>query len=299
MLNRRALLQASLATAAMLAAKNEACADGRVNSGDVTLFFRNFGKPDKTPILLMHGANYFDSFDWINVAEKLATDREVVCFDMRGFGESSWSPSKNYSVDALMNDTRALLDHLRWKKAILLGHSFSGRLAVSFASHFPDSISKLIVVDSAFGRDEPGPKGVGNPPVIFPTIEAAMERFGKLSNPPRISKDRNRAERALIKVSTGYQLKRDPDYANAMPVGNTSGVRPRRELNVWEELAKVKAPMYFIRGLQSDRFTPDVMERLNKEYPAIVWAEVDSMHDIPFYAPDALIAAVKSFIDPP
>ena len=84
-----------------------------------------------------------------------------------------------------------------------------------------------------------------------------------------------------------------------MPVGNTSGVRPRRELNVWEELAKVKAPMYFIRGLQSDRFTPDVMERLNKEYPAIVWAEVDSMHDIPFYAPDALIAAVKSFIETP
>ena len=74
--------------------------------------------------------------------------------------------------------------------------------------------------------------------------------------------------------------------------------RPRRELNVWEELPKVKAPMYFVRGLKSDRFTPDVLARLNKDYPDITWASADSMHDIAFYAPDALITAVRSFIAP-
>jgi len=151
MLDRRSLLQTSAASMAALALPAPAHADERFASGDVTIFYRRFGKPGKTPLVLMHGANYFDSFDWINVAQKLATDREVVCFDMRGFGESSWSPSKNYSVDALMGDIRALSAHLGWRKPIVAGHSFSGRLAVSFASNFPDELSRLIVIDSAFG----------------------------------------------------------------------------------------------------------------------------------------------------
>jgi pimeloyl-ACP methyl ester carboxylesterase len=296
MLDRRSLLQTSAASMAALALPAPAHADERFASGDVTIFYRRFGKPGKTPLVLMHGANYFDSFDWINVAQKLATDREVVCFDMRGFGESSWSPSKNYSVDALMGDIRALSAHLGWRKPIVAGHSFSGRLAVSFASNFPDELSRLIVIDSAFGEYEPSAKGINNPPVIFPTVEAAMERFGKLANPPRISQDRARAEQALTKVAAGYQLKRDPDYSNANPTDPSVKVRRVRELDVWEELPKVKAPMYFLRGLKSNRFTPPIVARLNKDFPQIVWATADSMHDIPFYAPDELIAALRSFM---
>lgn len=296
MINRRILLRGSVAGLGALALPGVSKADGKVTSGDVQIFYRSFGKPGKTPLVMMHGANYFDSYDWIEVAQKVATDREVVAFDMRGFGESSWSPSKNYSVDALMGDMRALFAHLKWRRPIVLGHSFSGRLAVSFAATYPDELSKLIVVDSAFGRGEPAPRGINNPPTIFPSVEAAMERFAKLANPPRIAKDRARAELALVKAPEGFRLKRDPDYANATPIGAAAGAPVRRELDVWEELGKVKVPMYFVRGTRSDRFTPDVMARLQKEFPRIVWATADSMHDIPFYAPAELIAAVKSFV---
>ena len=37
--------------------------NGRVTSGDVSLFYRAFGARGATPILLMHGANYYDSYD--------------------------------------------------------------------------------------------------------------------------------------------------------------------------------------------------------------------------------------------
>ncbi len=295
MLTRRTLMQSTAAGLGALALPGSASADGRVASGDVTIFYRMFGKPGKTPIVLMHGANYFDSYDWIEVAQKIATDRQVVAFDMRGFGESSWSPSKNYSAVALLGDMRALFAHLGWRKPIVFGHSFSGRLAVSFASRYPDELSKLIVVDSSFGRGEPRPHGINNPPTIFPSVEAAMERFGKLSNPPRFAKDRARAEQALVKVPEGFRLKRDPDYANAVPVGSTAGVATRRELDVWEELPNVKVPMYFVRGSKSDRFTPAIMARLNKDFPKIVWSTADAMHDVAYYAPGELIAAVKSF----
>ena len=273
-----------------------AFADGKVTSGDVELFYRSFGKPGKTPVLVMHGANYFDSYDWVGVASALAVDREVIAYDMRGFGESTWSPSKNYSADALLADASAILAHAGWKQAIIMGHSFSGRLAVSFAARHPEVTTRLIVVDSAFGRDEPTPKGIGNPPVVFASVEDAMARFAKLATPPRISRDRERALLALRQTSAGYQLKRDPDYGNAVPVGFSGAVQPVRERDVWSELQKVKAPMLFVRGLQSNRFVPDIVTRLEREFPQIRWATADSMHDIPYYKPDELIAAVRGYI---
>ena len=63
---------------------------GTVQSGDVTLFYRAFGpersSEDKTPVIILHGSNYFDSYDWIGVASGLSQDRQVVVFDHRGFG---------------------------------------------------------------------------------------------------------------------------------------------------------------------------------------------------------------------
>src|SRR3984893_13811290 len=79
----------------------------RVNSGNVSLFYRVFGSPGKTPLKILHGSNYYDSYDWIDVATKLATDREVVTPERRGWGESTWSPSKDYTRDALTDGIRS------------------------------------------------------------------------------------------------------------------------------------------------------------------------------------------------
>lgn len=268
---------------------------GRIASGDVSLFYRRFGAPGRTPILIMHGINYFDSYDWIEVARALATDREVVAFDHRGFGESSWSPSKNYAVDTKLADIRAVIAALGWRRPIVLGHSGSGRLAISFAAAHPDLLSRLVVVDSGFEHAELKPTGVGHAPLRFASVEAAMAHFARLENPPRIALDRRRAEQALVPVDGMVQLKRDPDYGNVIPTDGTV-VRPLRELDVWAELPKVICPFLIVRGLQSSRWTPDLVDKLQRGYPAIAWATVQSMHDVAHQAPDALVDAVRAFV---
>ena len=106
----------------------------RVNSGDVSLFYRVFGSPGKTPLMILHGSNYYDSYDWINVATQLAVDREVVTPDRRGWGESEWSKSKNYSRDALMADILAVKAAMKWtEQPIVAGHSCSS-MAIEYAS---------------------------------------------------------------------------------------------------------------------------------------------------------------------
>jgi esterase len=271
--------------------------NGRVNSGDVSIFYRAFGARGRTPILLMHGANYFDSYDWIAVAEALATDREVASFDKRGFGESGWSPSKDYSVDANMGDIHAVIAELKWERPIMVGHSASGRLAIAFAAAFPAKLSRLIVVDSAMGREQGGGDRptVGNSPLVFESVDAAMAHFAKLSNPPRISHDRERAQAALVKVEKGYMLKRDPDFQNTRPQGEGANLPQRASRDVWQDLAAVKCPTMIVRGLRSDRYTPEILARITRDYPQIEWATADSQHDVADQAPQELVAAIRKF----
>ncbi len=269
---------------------------GRLASGDVSIFYRVFGARGSTPMLLMHGANYYDSYDWVGVGQMLGADREAASFDKRGFGETTWSESKDYSVDANMGDIIAVLDKLDWNRPIVVGHSASGRLAIAFAANFPERVSRLVVVDSGMNRDEGGPKTtVGNPPLVFESVEATMAHFAKLNNPPRIAHDRERATRALVRVPQGFMLKRDPDFRNSKPLGEAAQMPRKPERDIWALLAAVQCPIMVVRGTRSDRWTPDIVERMERDYPKIEWAMVDSQHDVPSQAPDALVAHLRRF----
>ena len=272
----------------------------RVNSGDISIFYRVFGSPGKTPLLILHGSNYYDSYDWINVATQLASDREVVTPDRRGWGESTWSPSKDYTRDALTDDIRAVIAAMKWtQKPVVAGHSGAGPTVIAFAVNYQSELSKLILVDSQMNRDEDAPTGptVGNPPLVFPTVEEGMARFAKLNNPPRVAHDRDRMLHALIRVDAGFMLKRDPDNGNKKPIGVPPKPPkfPLREM--WSELGMVKVPTMLVRGLRSDRFPPATVDRFTKEYPHIPQMTVDSQHDIPGQAPDAFVAHVKKYIE--
>src|ERR1700743_1923443 len=132
---------------------------GRVKSGDVSLFYRSFGSSGRTPILILHGSKYYDSYDWIKVATDRASDRQVVTPDRRGWGESTWSPGKDYSRDALLEDMLAVMRANNLTKPIVAGHSGAGPTVIAFAVNFPDQLSKLVLVDSQMNRDEDATTG--------------------------------------------------------------------------------------------------------------------------------------------
>jgi pimeloyl-ACP methyl ester carboxylesterase len=271
---------------------------GRVESGDVSIFYRAFGSRGATPIVIMHGANYFDSYDWIGVAGALASDREVVAFDRRGWGESNWSPSKDYSLDAHVSDAMAVVSHMGWSQVIFMGHSASGRVVISAAANFPDKAAKLMILDSPLGGevgDANRPK-LGNPPTMYESVETMMAGFAKASSPPRVGSDRERALHALIRLEKGYMLKRDPDNGNTTPQGEGASLPRRAPRTVWQDLAAVKCPTMLVHALRSDRLDPTTLGRIGTEFKQIAITEVDCRHDIPNEQPEALLAHVRKFI---
>ncbi|MDB5508787.1 MAG: alpha/beta hydrolase [Hyphomicrobiales bacterium] len=274
---------------------------GTIQSGDVALFYRAFGNLEPggaTPLIILHGSNYFDSYDWIDVAAGVARERPVVAFDHRGFGQSEWSRDKDYSLDAILADICNVSAHFGWERPAILGHSMSGRLAIFFAAHFPERLSQLIVVDSAMGSGNPGKYqvAVGKAERVYPTVEDAMATLSSRHSPPRFALDRQRAERALRKVEGGYALTRDPDHRNTQSQAPGAPLPRLRDLDVWQSLGQVSCPVTFVRGRLSDRNKPEYYDRIARDVPHCRIETVEARHDIAHEAPADLIALLGRIV---
>jgi esterase len=268
---------------------------GRIESSDVTLFFRHFGTPGATPILISHGANYYDSFDWIEVATALASGRDVVAWDSRGFGESSWSPSRDYSYDAIIGDITALLDNFGWGKVVMMGHSAGGSCAALFAARHPDRTAGLILVDHCPGQGG-GARPSDHEEKIFPSLEAALAAMSRDKNVTKGSAAWARLEMICKPVAGGFRFPRDRYFANRTPIRSDGWTPQIVVTDPWLELAKVQAPILIVHGTRSDRYTAENLARVNREFPKIRLVAVDSGHDVAAGAPDALVAAVRQFL---
>jgi len=269
---------------------------GSIASGDVTLFYRHFGAPGGTPVLIFHGANYYDSGDWIDVAAALARDREVVAWDTRGFGESSWSSSKDYSYDAIMADANALMSQFGWRKAVLMGHSLGGSYALIFAAHFPQRAAGLILVDHCPGRANAATVSVNNKPKVFPTIEDALAETSREKSIARGTPAWARLAAIFKAVDGGFVFRRDPDYGNRAPLAPTAWTTRLKPMDTWGELAEVRVPALILRGTRSDRYTPEALARVKNDFPQVRLVDVDAGHDIAGAAPETLIRLVSGFL---
>jgi pimeloyl-ACP methyl ester carboxylesterase len=280
---------------------------GTVRSGDVDVFYRHCGEGGATPALILHGANYYDSVDWVHVASKLAgSKREVVAFDSRGYGESGWSANKDYSYAAQMADMEALLDHFGWKKVVLVGASRGGGYAILFATHFPDRVAAVVLVDyyPGTGVRHPGAplirdQSIGNKPKVFPSIDDWLKNSSRDKNAPPGSPARARIESFMKKVDGGYIIsRRDPDTLNSVPVKPASWkTKIPIDIDTWGELAKVNVPVMLVVATQSAvGHTVEDLKRLRREYPQLTYLDIDSGHDVAGGAPDALVDGINSFL---
>ena len=271
---------------------------GRVPSGDVEIFYRKFGKPGRTPLLIVHGLSFF-SYDWIKPATLMARDREVAAIDMRGFGESGWSASRDYRLETLSNDVIAVLDALKWSKAVLMGHSFGGRVALATAGWKPERAAGLICVDFAPDLAPAGRRHVaeriGRQPDVFTSVDEAMA-YHQDADAPGEQTRRARWEAFLKKTDRGFVLKRDlhfrDNFKRALETGKSA---PVPEF-LWPMLAGMKIPTLVIRASKSDMFEAETLTKATSLNPRLKAIELAGSHDLAGDNPEGLAAAVSDFL---
>ena len=273
---------------------------GTLKNGDVELFYRRFGAPGGDPILIVHGLSYF-SYDWIPVASELAAPgRDVVAMDMRGFGDSSWSPSQAYGIGDYAGDCIALADHFGWDRFNLMGHSMGGRNATWCAAENPDRINTLILCDyspvNAKAGSQRVTKTVAGVPDSFASVDEALAYFGRDTSLAADDPYRKRMEAYLKQTGDGLIIKRDTFHRERFRAV-LEGKGPSGGPDMWARLAEVRAPTLVVRGTRSDMFADENVQKVRDTNPNITLVEVDAGHDVAGDAPAALIAEVNAFLN--
>jgi len=271
-------------------------ASGRVHSADVAIAYRKFGKPGRTPVLIVHGLSYF-SYDWIEAGTLIAKDREVLAIDMRGFGDSDWSATRDYKLETLSNDVIAVLDAFGWRKAVLMGHSFGGRVCLATAGWKPERAAALLLVDFAPDIAAPGRRytaqRIGGQPDVFASVEEAMAYDHEN---PADAKRRARWEAFLKKTDKGYALKRDLHYRDNFKKAMESGQSTPVPAFLWPMLAETKIPTMVIRGSESNMLEPATLDKISQLNPRATTVELDGSHDLAGDNPNGLAKVVNEFL---
>lgn len=100
-------------------------------------------------VVIMQGwGTTYDLYD--SIAKVLAPLYRVLQFDMPGFGHSE-EPDHAYSVKEYADWTLRFLDQMGIKSAVLIGHSYGGRVILDLASRddLPVEIEKIVFIDAA------------------------------------------------------------------------------------------------------------------------------------------------------
>ncbi len=104
------------------------------------------------PIVFIHGIGA-DSHQWNLNLPWYAGAFRVIAADMPGHGKSSRPDGYPYSVDRSAEAVVALLDHEKIDRAVLVGNSMGGLIALLVAIRHPERVERLVLVDAAGGAE--------------------------------------------------------------------------------------------------------------------------------------------------
>ena len=115
-------------------------------------------KGSSIPILFLHGFTGSHR-SWDEVLEKIKVS--TVTIDLPGHGKSIFNNlRKDYNIDDWCEDFNKILGTLKISKIDLCGYSMGGRLAINFASKYPEKFNKLILESTSYGIENKNDKEV-------------------------------------------------------------------------------------------------------------------------------------------
>lgn len=117
------------------------------NNNGVKIAYRVFGSG--APLFLLNGGPGRSSDSFTELAETLQkkTGKQIIIFDQRGTGRSALPvlDETTISLDLMVDDLEGLRKHLGFNKISILGHSFGGMYAMSYAARYSQNIESMIL----------------------------------------------------------------------------------------------------------------------------------------------------------
>jgi 3-oxoadipate enol-lactonase len=255
-----------------------------VRAGEIVLHYRVSGKPDGTPLIMINSLGT-DLRIWDAVVPFFENDFMVVRYDKRGHGLSDCPPAP-YSIRDMTQDQIHLMDALGIDRAIVIGLSVGGLIAMDMATAFPERIEQIIISDSA-------PK-LGDPAAWnerIDTIRAhGMEYLSETILMRWFTPD---FDTRYPEVHRGFS-----NMLTRLPVEGYTGVcEALRDADLREAVATIEDEVLIMCGAQDASTPPEVVEAGAEMFLNARFHLIEGAGHLPCVEqPDTMAALIRQFL---
>ena len=268
-----------------------------LDTNGLRLHYLDWGNSEAPPVVCVHG--YTSSAQAFNAMARRLCDRaHIIALDVRGHGESQWSPEGAYRYADQAGDLAAFVDRLGCDRIVLIGTSMGGRIAMAYAVEHSQRLRALALND--IGPDtERGSSRittmVGSRPDSFPSLEAALE-YRRQTSPITAGRPlEDQRETALGVLRQGpdgsWGWKMDPAY-----IEQRLTRAPQPPPVSWGALATIPCPTQIIWGTDSDVLSEAQARRMVETLPKGELVTVPGVGHAPTLVEPEALAALERLL---
>jgi non-heme chloroperoxidase len=246
--------------------------------GGLRLHVREWGRPDGTPILFIHGWSQ-NHLCWAKQYEsELADEFRLVAYDLRGHGMSEAPLEPEHYTDGVLwaDDVAAIVDALGLDRTVLVGWSY-GPFVISdyIRAHGQDRIAAINFVEGAVRLGETAFGTLIGPGFLDHFVGATADDL-----PTNIA-----AMRSFVKVCAAKALPAE-DYETALSWNMAVPARIRanlaaRELDCDDVLRALTVPLLVTQGRADTVVLPAMAEHVLAVCPTAETSWYDGVGHLP------------------
>lgn len=267
-------------------------------AGGLSLAADAFGDPSAPPVLLLHGGGQ-TRHAWSDTARRLAQRGwRALALDLRGHGDSAWSPGGDYSLDGFAEDVRAVASSCA-APPVIIGASLGGIAGLVAVGEGRAPASALVLVDIALQLEPRGVERILQFMRAYPDGFASLDEAAEAVAAYLPHREKPRDHRGLQKNLRRSSEGRLRWHWDPRVIAEEARPHLGRQAARLDAAARALAlPVLLVRGRQSDILSQEGVEHFRSTVPHAHFADVSGAgHMIVGDNNDAFSAALFSFLD--
>ena len=248
------------------------------------------------PVLMLHGFTGSAAAWPTSITAALAADHRLLVVDLPGHGrsDSSADPSR-YALRNIVDDLVEVLDASSVERAIWIGYSMGGRVALGAARLAPDRVRGLVLESASPGIETDSDRAArreADEALARVVEERSVESFVDAWMAQPMFATRLRLPRATREAERARRLGNRADALAACLRGLGTGSQP----SLWDALPGIAAPTLLVCGGEDVKFT-GIGQAMADRLPDSRFHVVEAAgHAVHLEDPKGWLRVVQSFL---
>jgi len=279
----------------------------RFFSQRLALNYLDWGNPTAPPLVMVHGG-MDHAHNWDGIARELCRDWHIICPDLRGHGDSAWSPDGSYLLPFYVSDLAQLIHQISDEPVSIVAHSLGGAISLRYASLYPERVRRLVAIEgvgvSHFEQDRAKPPAEtwrdwidqrrslsARSPRRYATLDEALARMRQENDHLSIERATHLTVHGTVRNEDGtWSWKYDNYVRSFIPIG-LSGEQVQDSWNA------IECPVWLVHGANSWAHHPEKDGALAHFKNARVTSYPDAGHWVHHDQLDRFLPDLRGFLE--